>query len=122
MVYKKIVDYTLTYWKKKLRNINEEDIVGLRSYNSHAWIRAVSRNIEPETVLYYLKHPDSLEKVLKSYKYKSTIELYFKHSSSRYLFVAVMLKRVNRKEKLIVKTTFYINKKVQRRLGDKRWK
>ncbi|MCD6575679.1 MAG: hypothetical protein J7K73_00800 [Nanoarchaeota archaeon] len=116
------MEYSLSYWKKKLRKICEKDIVGLRSFRSHAWTRAISRNIGSTTVLYHLTHPENLEKVEKSKKYDNTVNLYFKLSNVRSLFVALMPKTIDGKEKFIVKTTYIINKKFQRRLGDKRWK
>ncbi len=37
------MEYNISYWKKKLRKIEERDIIGLQSFRSHAWARAVGR-------------------------------------------------------------------------------
>ena len=116
------MEYNISYWKKKLRKIKEEDIIGLNSFRSHAWVRAEGRNIGAETIKYHLTNPTDLEKVSKSKKYDNTVDLYFKLSNVRSLYVAMMPKVIKGKEKFIVKTTYIINKKLQRKLGDKRWK
>ena len=110
------------YWKRKLKRFNEEDILGMSSWRSHGWIRSETRgNIGSETIKWHLTHPDDLIKTAPSKKLGEGQDLYFKMSNRRILFVAILIKKIKGREKLIVKTNYIINKKKQRRLGDKRW-
>lgn len=112
----------INYWMEKLKKFKESDVLGLSSWRSHAWKRAETRNIGNETIKWNLTNPDELIGVESSKKFDGGKDLYFKLSNKRILFVAILIKKMKGREKLIVKTSYIIYRKVQKNVGDSRWK